>query len=56
MTDKDISRIIIRGVDALPVPWERLWSIFQRVLQLVQKDAQYGNREKLEKQDKNHVD
>lgn len=38
MTDNGIRKIITRTIDNLPVPWEQLWDIFQRVMQLTQGD------------------
>lgn len=39
MTDNSIRKIITQTIDNLPVPWEQLWVIFQRVMQLTQGDT-----------------
>lgn len=39
MTDNSIRKIITQTIDKLPVPWEQLWVIFQRVMQLTQGDT-----------------
>lgn len=33
MDDKDIEKMITSAADHLPIPWERLWLILQRILQ-----------------------
>lgn len=38
MTDNSIRKMITHTIDTLPVPWEQLWVIFQRVIQLTQED------------------
>lgn len=39
MTDNSIRKIITQTIDNLPVPWEQLWVIFQRIMQLTQGDT-----------------
>ena len=39
MTDNSIRKIITQSIDHLPVPWEQLWVIFQRIMQLTQGDT-----------------
>ena len=39
MTDNSIRKIITQTIDNIPVPWEQLWVIFQRVMQLTQGDT-----------------
>ena len=33
MDDKDIEKMITSAADHLPIPWERLWLILQKILQ-----------------------
>lgn len=49
MTDNSIRKMITHTIDTLPVPWERLWMVFQKVIQLTQK-PQKAIEEKTEKQ------
>ena len=37
MTDNSIRKMITHTIDTLPVPWEQLWVIFRRVIQLTQE-------------------
>ena len=54
MTDNSIRKIIVHTIDCLPVSWEQLWIIFQRVIQMtcenretIEIDA--GNVKEMEK-------
>lgn len=38
MTDWDIEKMITHAMNDLPVPWERLWIIFQKIIQLIQNE------------------
>ena len=33
MSDNDLRRLIVTAVDSVPVPWEQLWAVFQKILQ-----------------------
>ncbi len=45
MTDDDIRKMIIYAVERLPVPWERLWVVFQKILQKTQAEKKSGKKE-----------
>lgn len=49
MTDNSIRKMITHTIDTLPVPWEQLWVIFRRVIQLM-RDPQKAIEEKTENQ------
>lgn len=49
MTDNSIRKMITHTIDTLPVPWERLWVIFRKVIQLTQNPPK-AIEEKTEKQ------
>lgn len=49
MTDNSIRKMITHTIDTLPVPWEQLWVIFQKVIQLTQ-ESQKVIEEKTENQ------
>lgn len=40
MSDKDIGRMIMDAVDSIPIPWERLWAVFQKILQRTLKEKE----------------
>lgn len=42
MDDKDIEKMIISAVDHLPMSWERLWLILQKILQHTLKEKKTG--------------
>ena len=54
MSDKDIGRMIMDAVDSIPIPWERLWAVFQKILQrtLKEKEKLPDKSEKLWNRDK----
>lgn len=33
MSDKEIEKMITAAVDSIPIPWEQLWAVFQKILQ-----------------------
>ena len=37
MTDHDIEKMIRCTIDNMPIPWEKLWTIFQKIIQLTYK-------------------
>ena len=37
MTEQDIEKLITYTIDSMPVPWEKLWTIFQKIIQLTQQ-------------------
>lgn len=41
MDDTDMRSLITSAGDSLPVPWEELWAVFQKILQQIQEDR-YG--------------
>lgn len=41
MEDTDMRSLITSAGDSLPVPWEELWAVFQKILQQIQEDR-YG--------------
>lgn len=49
MTDNSIRKMITHTIDTLPVSWEQLWIVFQKIIQLTQ-DPQKANGEKTENQ------
>lgn len=49
MTDNSIRKMITHTIDTLPVPWEQLWIIFQKIIQLT-KEPQKAIEEKTENQ------
>lgn len=38
MTEHDIGKMITCTIDSMPVPWERLWTVFRKILQLTQRE------------------
>ena len=42
MTDHDIEKMIRCTIDNMPIPWEKLWTIFLKIIQLTlqKKDKQ----------------
>lgn len=48
MDDKDIEKMIISAADHLPIPWERLWLILQKILQYTLKKKETGTENKEE--------
>lgn len=38
MTNAEMERLITNAVDSLPVPWEELWAIFQKILQQIEEE------------------
>ena len=38
MTEHDLGKMIICTIDSMPVPWEKLWTVFRKILQLTQRD------------------
>lgn len=51
MTDNSIRKMITHTIDTLPVPWEQLWVIFRRVIQLM-RDPQKAIEEENERRRK----
>lgn len=49
MTDNSIRKMITHTIDTLPVPWEQLWVVFRKVIQMTQK-PQKAIEEKTENQ------
>lgn len=39
MDDTEIKRLIVSAGDSLPVPWEELWAVFQKILQQMQEEC-----------------
>ena len=37
LNDDDIKRMISTAMACLPVPWEQLWAVFQKIIQQSQK-------------------
>lgn len=33
MSDRNIGRMIRDAADSIPIPWEQLWAMFQKILQ-----------------------
>ena len=33
MSDKELERLIKTAVNSIPIPWEQLWAVFQKILQ-----------------------
>lgn len=33
MSDRNIGRMIRDAADSIPIPWEQLWAVFQKILQ-----------------------
>ena len=48
MDDKDIEKMITSAADHLPIPWERLWLILQKMLQYTLKEKETGTENKEE--------
>ena len=48
MDDKDIEKMITSVADHLPIPWERLWLILQKMLQYTLKEKETGTENKEE--------
>lgn len=46
MDDKDIEKMITSAADHLPIPWERLWLILQKILQYTLKENETGTENK----------
>ena len=38
MTEHDIGKMITCTIDSMPVPWEKLWTVFRKILQLTQRE------------------
>ena len=38
MTEHDIGNMITCTIDSMPVPWEKLWTVFRKILQLTQRE------------------
>lgn len=51
MTDSEIKRLLSTAATCLPVPWEQLWVIFQKVIQQSQ-DKRITMKEDFEKEEK----
>lgn len=37
MEERDIKNVITHTINNVPIPWEKLWNIFQKIIQLTQK-------------------
>ncbi len=38
MEERDIKNVITHTINNMPIPWEKLWNIFQKIIQLTQKE------------------
>lgn len=38
MEERDIKNVITHTINNIPIPWEKLWNIFQKIIQLTQKE------------------
>lgn len=38
MEERDIKNVITHTINNVPIPWEKLWNIFQKIIQLTQKE------------------
>ena len=38
MTEHDIGKMITCTIDSMQVPWEKLWTVFRKILQLTQRE------------------
>lgn len=38
MTEHDIGKMITCTIDSMSVPWEKLWTVFRKILQLTQRE------------------
>lgn len=57
MDDTKIKRIISSAGDGIPVPWEELWAVFQKILQQMQEERyhQVNHNGIIEKCNKNEI-
>ena len=49
MTEHDIGKMITCTIDSMPVPWEKLWTVFRKILQLTQRENENNIIQKEEK-------
>ena len=40
MEERDIKNVITHTINNIPIPWEKLWNIFQKIIQLTQKESE----------------
>lgn len=50
MTEHDIGKMITCTIDSMPVPWEKLWTVFRKILQLTQRENENNIIQKRRKQ------
>ena len=46
MTEHDIGKMITCTIDSMPVPWEKLWTVFRKILQLTQREMRITSYKK----------
>lgn len=47
MNDKKLEKMIISTVDNLPIPWEKLWAIFQKIIQQTLRETKETGSERI---------